>query len=61
MPYAETFGAVSKGKPLMYLNSLLQVSFALNMKNFSEVHKIYSGNDWKVEIEKQGINDISTT
>ena len=28
MPYAETFGAVAKGKPLLYLNSLLQVSFA---------------------------------
>jgi S-adenosylmethionine hydrolase len=52
MPYAETFGAVAKGKPLLYLNSLLQVSFALNMGNFSEKHKVYSGNEWTVEVSK---------
>lgn len=55
MPYAETFGAVTKGKPLAYLNSLLQLSFALNMDDFSAVHKIYSGNDWTVEITKPGM------
>ncbi len=52
MPYAETFGAVAKGKPLLYLNSLLQVSFALNMGNFSAVYKVYSGNEWTVEVKK---------
>jgi S-adenosylmethionine hydrolase len=52
MPYAETFGSVAKNKPLLYLNSLMQVSFALNMGNFSETHHIYSGNDWTVEISK---------
>ncbi len=52
MPYAETFGAVAKGKPLLYLNSLLQVSFALNMGNFSAAHKVYSGNEWTVEVKK---------
>ena len=52
MPYTETFGAVAKGKPLAYLNSLLQLSFALNMGSFSSAYKIYSGNDWTVEITK---------
>ena len=52
MPYVETFGSVSKNKPLLYLNSLMQVSFALNMGNFSETHHIYSGNDWSVVISK---------
>lgn len=52
MPYAETFGSVPEGKPLLYLNSLLQVSFALNMGNFSAVHKVYSGSEWKVEVSK---------
>jgi S-adenosylmethionine hydrolase len=52
MLYAETFGAVAKGKPLLYLNSLMQVSFALNMGNFSAVHKIYSGSEWTVELSK---------
>ena len=52
MPYAETFGVVAKDKPLLYLNSLLQVSFALNMASFSAVHKIFSGSEWTVEIKK---------
>jgi hypothetical protein len=31
----------------------MQVSFALNMGNFSEEHHIYSGNDWTVIISKK--------
>lgn len=50
MPYAETFGAVAKGKPLAYLNSLLQLSFALNQGSFSNTYKVYSGNEWTVEV-----------
>ncbi|MEO6670069.1 MAG: S-adenosyl-l-methionine hydroxide adenosyltransferase family protein [Ferruginibacter sp.] len=50
MPYTATFGAVAKGKPLAYLNSLLQVSFALNQGSFSGVHHVYSGSEWTVEI-----------
>lgn len=53
MPYCETFGGVAEGKPLLYLNSLLQVSFALNMGNFSATHKVYSGAEWRVELSKQ--------
>lgn len=52
MPYCTTFGAVAEGKPLLYLNSLLQVAFALNMGNFSATHKVYSGSDWRVEVKK---------
>lgn len=52
MPYCTTFGSVTEGKPLLYLNSLLQVSLALNMGNFSATHKVYSGNEWTVEVEK---------
>ena len=50
MPYSATFGAVAKGKPLLYLNSLMHVSFALNQQNFSVINKVYSGNDWTVEL-----------
>ena len=53
MPYCNTFGAVAKDKPLLYLNSLMQVSFALNMNNFSVVNKVYSGNEWTTEVEPQ--------
>jgi S-adenosylmethionine hydrolase len=53
MPYSATFGAVSIGKPLAYLNSLLQLSFALNQGSFAEVNKVSSGNDWSVEVTKK--------
>ena len=53
MPYSATFGEVPKGKPLLYMNSLMQVSFALNMASFSSVYKVYSGSDWTVEISKK--------
>ena len=52
MPYTETFGEVAKGKPLAYLNSLLQLSFALNQGDFSATNKVYSGSDWTVEVQK---------
>lgn len=52
MPYLTTFSAVEKGKPLCYLNSLLNVSFALNEENFSETSKVFSGADWSVTLTK---------
>lgn len=51
-PYSQTFGAVAKGKPLCYLNSLLQLSFALNQGSFAETWHIGSGNEWSVEVTK---------
>jgi S-adenosylmethionine hydrolase len=53
MPYAATFGAVPVGRPLAYLNSLLQLSFALNQGSFAETYKIGSGNEWEVEVAKK--------
>lgn len=55
MPYETTFSGVAEGKPLCYLNSLLNVSFALNMGNFSETNKVYSGADWSVVIKKAAL------
>lgn len=52
MPYARTFGDVPKGAPLLYLNSLMNVSFALNQGNFAEVHHIGYGAAWNVKVEK---------
>lgn len=50
MPFKDTFGNVPKGTPLAYLNSLMQLSFALNQQNFAKKYKISSGQDWNVEI-----------
>ncbi|WP_426668627.1 SAM hydrolase/SAM-dependent halogenase family protein [Mucilaginibacter sp. McL0603] len=50
MPYSQTFGEVAEGKPLAYLNSLLQLSFALNQGDFAKTNHIASGSDWSVEV-----------
>ncbi|MBX3252662.1 MAG: S-adenosyl-l-methionine hydroxide adenosyltransferase family protein [Chitinophagaceae bacterium] len=52
LQYAETFGAVSKGECLAYLNSLLRLSFAINQGNFAEQFRIAGGADWRVEVRK---------
>lgn len=52
-PYCQTFGAVKKGKPLVYLNSLLQYSLALNQGNFAAAYRIGSGSGWSVSITKK--------
>lgn len=51
MPYKSSFGDVEEGRPLLYLNSLLNVSFALNMDNFSEKYKVKSGAQWSVSLK----------
>jgi S-adenosylmethionine hydrolase len=50
MPYSKTFGDVAEGRPLAYINSLLQVSFALNQADFATTNHIASGGDWSVEV-----------
>ena len=50
MPFENTFGGVAVGKPLAYLNSLMQLSFALNQASMAEKYNIGSGPDWTVEI-----------
>ncbi len=52
MPYVASFGDVLKGQPLIYLNSLLNVSVALNMDNFAQKYQIKSGADWNIDIKK---------
>jgi S-adenosylmethionine hydrolase len=53
MPYARTFGDVPAGAPLLYLNSLMNVSLALNRGNFAREHGLGSGAGWSVRIERQ--------
>jgi hypothetical protein len=52
MPYESTFGAVAIGKPLAYLNSLLQLSLALNQGNFAAVNRVGSGGEWTIEVAR---------
>jgi len=52
IPYCETFGSVPEGEPLLYLNSLLKLSLALNMDDFAAKHGIAYGSDWQISISK---------
>lgn len=53
MPYVRTFGDVPVGQPLLYLNSELYVALAINQESFAHVHKIGSGPQWHIKIEKK--------
>ncbi len=52
LPYFPTFGRVAVGEPLLYLNSLNNVSLAINQGNYSEKFHIQSGASWSIRIEK---------
>ncbi len=52
MPYVRTFGDVPEGSPLLYLNSLMNVSFALNQGDFAKAHGVACGAEWSVRVEK---------
>ena len=52
LPYKHTFGDVKEGENLCYMNSLLNLTLGINMGNFSENYKVFSGIDWKIEVTK---------
>jgi hypothetical protein len=50
VPYVNTFGDVPEGKPLLYFNSLMNLSLALNMDSFAGTHGIESGPEWSLSV-----------
>lgn len=50
LPWVTTFGAVPAGRPLLFVNSLLDVAVALNQDSFAARHGIGSGPDWTIEV-----------
>lgn len=50
MPFENTFGAVAVGKPLAYLNSLMNLSIALNQGSFAQKFKVQAGSDWEITL-----------
>lgn len=52
MPLLTSFGETDVSKELVFINSLLNVSFAVNQGSFAERYGIESGPDWIVEISK---------
>ena len=51
LPFANSFGSVPVGQPLLYLNSLGKVSLAVNEGSFAARHGVGSGPEWEVVIE----------
>ena len=49
-PYQRTFADVPVGKPLVYVNSLLNLAVALNQGSYAALHRIESGPDWSITI-----------
>jgi len=52
MPYVRTFGDVPINQPLLYINNVLNVSFAINQGSFAKVYGVGSGPNWQVKIQK---------
>jgi S-adenosylmethionine hydrolase len=52
MPYFRSFGAVATGEPLLYLNSVNDVSLAINQGSFAEQFGIQSGADWNIFLSR---------
>jgi len=52
MPYFRSFGAVATGNQLLYLNSVNDVSLAINQGSFAEEFGIQSGADWNIFVSR---------
>jgi S-adenosylmethionine hydrolase len=55
MPFGATFGDVPEKSILCYTNSLMNVSFAINMKSFADSFGIGSGPEWKIALQKNNL------
>jgi S-adenosylmethionine hydrolase len=53
IPYVSTFGDVPQGEPLLYVNSVDNLSAAINWGDFAGSHGIESGPDWRIEVAKR--------
>jgi S-adenosylmethionine hydrolase len=52
VPFAESFGNVPEGRPLLFINSLLELAVALNQGDFARTHGIRSGPEWSLEVRR---------
>lgn len=52
VPYVDTFGDVPEGETLLYMNSLDNVSLAINYGDFASTFGISSGPEWVIEISR---------
>ncbi|MDH5501597.1 MAG: S-adenosyl-l-methionine hydroxide adenosyltransferase family protein, partial [Gammaproteobacteria bacterium] len=52
LAYFPTFGYVEVGEPIIYLNSLGNISLAINQGSFANTHGIASGANWSIQVKK---------
>ena len=52
IPYVSTFGDVPEGEPLLYMNSVDNLSAAINWGDFAGTHGIGSGPAWRIEVAR---------
>ncbi len=52
VPYANSFGDVPVGQPLLYFNSLGNLSLAINEGDFAATSKVKSGPRWTVSVRR---------
>ncbi len=50
--YTNSFGDVAEGETLVYLNSLLNASVAINLGNFAEKYGVSSGAEWDIAMRE---------
>ena len=50
IPYANSFGFVSQGEPLLYADSLQTIGLAVNSASFAEVYGVKAGEAWTIRI-----------
>lgn len=53
VPFVSTFADVAEGKPLAYVNSLLNLAIGLNFESFAKTYRVSSGPDWNIEVRKK--------
>lgn len=59
IPMAHTFADVAESQSLAYLNSLMNLSFAVNQGSFADQFKVGSGNEWTVKIQKSKVKMVN--
>ena len=52
VPFVESFGQVAVGRPVVYLNSLLELAVAINQGSFAEKYRIGTGPGWVITVRR---------
>lgn len=51
IPYCKSFGFVARDEELIYINSIGNISIAINSGNFAKKRAICSGEEWTIELQ----------